>query len=184
MGANSFTLKTFPTFPLANPPDPPLTPHMAMTTEQTEPAVTQHYVVFLSPGTFMAEDTRKAIDAWDVERAQDMAAEIVERHGARPYGFYFVTRGRGADDLDSRELTRSCTYFLGGTVRTVDEVRAAALPSESILLSNMTGNGYSRVIENRNSWKWTQPLGDNDVVLQQPEWAKRDTSAATPTHLE
>jgi len=145
----------------------------------SKPAMTKHFVVFLSPGTFMAENTEKPINSWDVERAQEMAAEIVERYNARPYGFYFVTRGRGADDLDSRELKRSGTYFLGGTIRTVDEVRAAAKPDEKILLSNMTGNGYSRIIENRNSWKRTQPLGDDDVVLPPPAWAKMPT-ASTP----
>lgn len=138
----------------------------------THVSVSKHFVVFLSPGTFMAENTELPIESWDVERAQAMSAEIVERHGARPYGFYFVTRGRGAMDLDSRELKRSGTYFLGGTIRTVDEVRAARNPDERILLSNMECNGYDRVVENRNSWRWTQPLREIDVVLPQPEWAK------------
>ncbi len=135
------------------------------------PVVSQHFVTFLSPGTFVAEDRTLPIDSWDVDRAQAMASEIVERYNARPYGFYFTTRGRGPKDLDSKQLKRSGTYFLGGTVRTVEQVRADAKPDERILLANMTGNGYSRVIENRNSWRWTQPLDDKDVVLPQPAWA-------------
>ena len=138
--------------------------------DQTE--LSRHYVTFLSPGTFVAEDRSLPIDSWDVDRAQEMAADIVERHGARPYGFYFSTRGRTADDLDSRELARSPMYYLGGTVRTLDEVRAANDPSERTLLSNMEGNGYDRVIENRNSWRWTQPFRSDDVVLPTPAWAE------------
>lgn len=140
----------------------------------SEPTMVQHSVVFLSPGTFVAESTQSPIESWDVERAQDMAAEIVERYNARPYGFYFVTRGRGADDLDSREIERSGTYFLGGKVRTVDDVRAANKPDERTLLSNMECNGYSRIIDNRNSWRWTQPLRDEDVVLPPPAWAGQE----------
>ncbi len=137
----------------------------------TKKPVSQHFVTFLSPGTFVAEHRTLPVESWDVERAQAMASEVVERYNARPYGFYFTTRGRGPDDLDSRELKRSGTYFLGGTIRTVDDVRADAKSDERILLSNMVGNGYARVVENHNSWKWTQPLGDKDVVLPEPAWA-------------
>jgi hypothetical protein len=63
-------------------------------------------------------------------------------------------------------------YYLGGTVRTLDEVRAANDPDERILLTNMQANGYDRVIENRNSWRWTQPLRSDDIVLPTPAWAE------------
>lgn len=29
----------------------------------------------------------------------------------------------------------------------------------------MECNGFSKVITNNNSWSWTQPLGDNDKVI-------------------
>ena len=40
-----------------------------------------------------------------------------------------------------------------------------ATEKDRILVSNMEGNGYDRIITNDNSWRWTQPLGKDDVVL-------------------
>lgn len=128
----------------------------------------QHFVTFYSPGTFVAEDTTKPIDSWDVEKAKEMAREIKERHGATPYGFSFSTRTRGDEDLDSHVSETSATYFLGGKVRTLQEVKADNDPREEILLSNMECNGWDRIITNTNLWKWTQPLKENDVVLEWP----------------
>jgi hypothetical protein len=132
-----------------------------------EKTVTKHFVVFYSPGTFIAEVTEKALPkGWDIELAKQMARGISERYGATPYGFCFTTRERGTDDLDSRETHRSHMYFLGGKVRTLAEVEADNNPNEEILRSNMRGNGYDRIITNDNSWRWTQPLGKDDVVLE------------------
>lgn len=125
----------------------------------------QNFVVFFSPGTFVAESSTNPIDAWDVEAACDMARTIKERYGAVPYGFQFITRERGDNDLDSRVSERSPMYFLGGKVETLAEIEARNDPKESILRSNMRGNGYDRVVVNENSWRWTQPLANNDVVL-------------------
>jgi len=41
----------------------------------------KHFVHFLSPGTFVAEETSKPIASWSVEKAVKMAREITERHG-------------------------------------------------------------------------------------------------------
>lgn len=125
----------------------------------------KHFVTFFYPGTFCAEFTSKSIDAWNVDEAVEMARSIVERHGAKPYGFQFSTRGREDDELDSKVIDKSGMYFLGGEVSTVEQVRKRADPSEKILLSNMEINGYEAVVHNKNSYSWTQPLGENDVVL-------------------
>jgi len=133
-----------------------------------EPIVTQqHFVTFYSPATFVAEDTRKPIDAWDVEMARAMAAEITERHGARPYGFRFTTRGRSASDLDSREITKSPFYYIKGRVETLAQVKARNDPADRILIGNMERNGYGRVITTVEGWKWTQPLRADDIVLEE-----------------
>ena len=129
-------------------------------------SVSAHFVEFLSPGTFMAESSVKPIAAWDVEIAKAMALEVVERHNARPYGFRFITRSRGPDDLDSHISAKSNLYYLGGEIRTLEEVERDNLPSEEILRSNMRNNDYSKIVTNRNSWLWTQPLNDGDVVLE------------------
>lgn len=127
--------------------------------------VAQHFVNFCSPGTFVSEVTARPVEAWDVEAAKAAATEITERHGARPYGFYFTTRSRGEDDLDSKESARSNFYYLGGRVETIDEVRTRADPKERILLSNMEANDIDRIIVNDNSWRFTAALNETDVIL-------------------
>lgn len=138
----------------------------------------KHFVVFLSPGTFVHEMSEKPIDSWDVEKAKRMARSITERHGATPFAFYFTTRSRGEDDLDSKVTDTSVTYYLGGKVETLAEVKARATKDDRILISNMEINHYDRIITNTNSWKVTQPLNKNDVVL---DWdvPKSKTAAAS-----
>lgn len=131
--------------------------------------VTQHFVTFYSPGSFAAETTTKPIDSWDIEAAKDIASQIVERYNATPYGFRFSTKARNDHDLDSKEVARSSFYFLGGKIETLTEIEERNDPSEHILLSNMRNNGWEIIITNTNSWKWTQPLEEGDVVL---EWTK------------
>lgn len=128
-------------------------------------AVTQNFVHFYSPGTFVAEETRKPIPTWDVDVAMQMARDIRERYGATPYGFRFSTRTRATDDLDSKESARSGVYYLGGRVETLVEIERCADARDTILIANMKANGCDRIIRNTNSWQWTQPLWEGDVVL-------------------
>jgi hypothetical protein len=127
----------------------------------------KHFVHFLSPGTFCAEETRKDIDSWSVEQACAMASTIIERHGVRPYAFFFTTRERADDALDSKETKRSGYYHLGGAIRDAEQIKA--MPNgEShyrILLGNMESNGWEKVIFNQNSWLSIQPLRDGDVFI-------------------
>ena len=125
----------------------------------------KHFVLFFSPGTFVAEQTEMKIDSWDTDAAVEMARGIKERHGATPYGFRFITRERGPKDLDSRIAQRSGMYYLGGDVLTLEDLEKRNNPQDKILIENMRCNGWARVIENRNSWKWTATLEDEDVVL-------------------
>jgi hypothetical protein len=131
-----------------------------------EVQVQQHFVTFYSPGTFVAEETARPIESWDVEQAKTMARTVLERHGATPYGFRFTTRGRTADELNSREIAKSPFYWLGGKVETLAEVKARATEKDRILVSNMEGNGYDRIITNDNSWRWTSPFEKDDVLLE------------------
>lgn len=123
------------------------------------------FVVFYSPGSFVSETTEKEIDSWDVEKAKEMARSIKERHGATPYGFRFITRSRNDDELDSKVTQKSNMYYLGGKIRHLDFILLENNPDERILISNMKMNGWDRVIENCNSYKITQPLEKDDVVL-------------------
>lgn len=128
--------------------------------------VTKHFVTFFSPGTFFHEETDKPIDSWDVTKATEMARKIKERHNATPFAFEFSTRTRGPKDLDSKETKRSGRYYLGGKIETVAEVEARNDPEERILLHNMKGNGWDRIVVNTNSWRIVQPFTDNDTLLE------------------
>ena len=127
--------------------------------------MTKHFVEFLSPGTFVSESTRKEIDSWDVDKAQAMARDIVERHAAKPYGFRFLSRTRAGDELDSKVSAMSGIYYLGGRLRTREEVIADNLPNEETLRCNMQSNNVERVIENNNSWKFTTEFTERDTLL-------------------
>ena len=126
--------------------------------------IKKHFVTFYSPGTFVAETTTKPIRSWSVATALRMAKAIKERYGARPYGFRFETRSRGPKDLDSRVVAESPMHYFGVKVETLEQIKARNDPNDRILISNMEGNKWSRVVSSKKGWRWTQPLNDNDVV--------------------
>lgn len=131
----------------------------------SKPEVTQHFVTFLSPGTFFHEETTEPIDSWNVEAATKMADSVIERYDATPFAFQFSTRARGPKDLDSKEVKRSGRYYLGGKIETLAEVKKRNKPDERILARNMESNGWDRIIVNTNSWKICQPFQKDDVLL-------------------
>jgi hypothetical protein len=126
----------------------------------------QHFVTFFSPGTFVHEQTTKPIESWDVDKAVNMARGITERYNATPFGFRFSTRRREDHELDSRVVSRSGLYFLGGTVLTLEQVKARNDSADRTLIANMEGNGWDRIVENCNSWKVVQPLMADDTVRE------------------
>ena len=126
---------------------------------------TKHFVLFLSPGTFVSETREVEVPKHDVDNTIVLAQDIVERYGAKPYGFQFITRERSDGWSVPKETYRSGTYYLGGTVRTYEQVVEDNRPDEEILRSNMRINNIERIIENNNSWKFTAELKDRDVVL-------------------
>ena len=126
----------------------------------------RHFVTFYSPGTLVAEETTMPIAEWDITPAIVMAREIVERHGARPYGFCFTTRSRTEEELDSRETARSPMYYLGGQVFTREEIEARNDPGEAVLRCNMRASRIERVVVNENSYRVTLPLHPGDQVLE------------------
>lgn len=127
----------------------------------------RHFVTFYSPGTFVAENTEKPIDSWDISTAVKMAEKITERYNSHPYGFRFTTRGRTAEELDSKEIARSPMYYIRGKVETLAQVEARNDPNEHILRSNMRNNHWDRIVTSNTPWKWSQPLEKDDVVLDE-----------------
>lgn len=135
----------------------------------------QNYVTFLSPGTFFHEDSTEPIENWDIEAAIKLSKDVIERYGAKPFGFYFTTMltadpipdGEGGTlKVTPKEVARSQgTYFLGGVVENYDTVKERADPKESILRSNMECNNFAFIITNTNSWKSVHPFGEADIVV-------------------
>lgn len=126
--------------------------------------IRKYFVTFMSPGTMCAEKTTKPIKKWHKNKAIAMSKKIEERHGALPYGFYFTCRENNGISLDSTQVAISRMYYLGGEILTLEEVKKK-LPEESVLISNMECNGWNRIIINKNSYCWTQPLKGKDEVL-------------------
>ncbi len=137
-------------------------------------SVRKHYVTFYSPGTFVPESSVKEIPEWDTALAVEMAKDITERYDAKPYAFIFTTMltanpipdgEEGFLDVEPKKVASSGRYFLGGHVRSIDEVRETADPKERILLSNMEGNDFAYIITNDNSWRFTGEFAVEDCVL-------------------
>lgn len=124
-----------------------------------------HFVTFYSPGAILAEETTKPIDSWDTALALRMAADITERHSAKPYAFAFTTRSRGDADLDSKVTTRSALHYFGVKVETLADIEARRDPADRTLIANMLNNGYQRVVTTTSGWRATMPLRDGDIVL-------------------
>ena len=125
----------------------------------------KHYVEFYSPGTFFPESTAIEISSWDVHQAVELSKGIKERHDATPFGFRFSTRRREDNELDSKQVSQSAMYYLGGKIETLEEIESRNDPEERILLANMRMNDWNKVIVNTNSYKITRPLLKGDVVL-------------------
>lgn len=132
----------------------------------------KHFVTFFSPGTFVAEESTFPIDSWDVDWAIKKSMEVEERYGARPYSFQFSTRERGDDELDSHVVEKSKLFYLGGEVETLDQIKARNNPADRILISNMEGNGWDRIVRTKSPYSWTQPLLEGDTVLKLGEAGK------------
>lgn len=132
----------------------------------------KHFVTFLSPGTFVSEASTQPIERHDPKLAVEMAERVVERYGAKPYGFRFETRlvaeipdGEGGTLKASKDVGVSGIYFLGGTLVTYDEVRLRNDPNERILRENMRGNEMWIVVVNTNSYRATLPFNEEDVLV-------------------
>ena len=131
----------------------------------------RHFVEFYSPGSFVAERTTRRIGSWDLDRAVEMSRGIKERHGSRPYGFRFQTRGRSQEELDSRIIEKSGFYWLpGARILTIEEIRADPAPYGKTL-DNMEMNGWECVVHSAaGGYSVTIPHHDDDVILSEEHY--------------
>lgn len=116
----------------------------------------KHFLQISYPGSFFAEQNLVPLsgDSWDLGEA----LAIVAGQDYAPFGFRFITRERQDDELDSKQVARSCMYFVNGDVKTVGEVEPG-----SILHRNMINNNYSRVFVSRG---FTVPMDPEDIVCR------------------
>jgi len=127
--------------------------------------VSKHFVEFFSPGTLWSETTIQPVDNWDVVEATRMSRTVVERHGARPYCFRFITRERTKEELDSKITNKSPFYYIDCVVETLEDIEQRNDPNEDILRSNMRNNNIERIARPKTGWSGAYPVGKDDVVL-------------------
>lgn len=124
----------------------------------TAPTETIQYLTYFYPGSFFDEDSTKEVKKRDPKAATKNAPK-----GA--FGFQFYERTKivlAGETLWGEVRHKSPLHYLGGEVYTLAQVRKH-FPGEKILISNMRGNGYDRVIRTRRgNWK---PLNNGDVLV-------------------
>jgi len=120
------------------------------------------YVKYLSPGTIVAEETIREVTSRDPQLAARKAP-------AHAFGFTFFDRviiraecGEEMVTTRSAERNVSPVHYIDAEV--LDAAAVEALPGDhKILLSNMRGNGWDRMVRCRTGW--FQPLGERDVLV-------------------
>ena len=128
----------------------------------------QDFVRFLSPGSFFDETTEKPVESWDIKTACKMAKEITERHGARPYGFEFLTKlvagtiddGEGGElEVKAKTIKTSGTYYIHGVLVPFEKADG------DIMRSNMRINGWPIACETTNGYRHMGIFNPDDFVV-------------------
>ena len=90
---------------------------------------------------------------------------LTERRDAKDNGISDVYEILGHMTQEPREIASSGLYFLGGKLRTYDEVVADNDPQEAILRANMRGNEMWVIVQNDNSWRFTGAFSEQDCIV-------------------
>jgi hypothetical protein len=120
------------------------------------------YVKYLSPGSFVANEDVRGVTSRDPASAARNAPESA-------FGFTFhervIIRTEVAGEVVTTrraERNPSPVHYIDGEVMTAEQV--ACLPERhDILLSNMRGNHWDRVVRARGGW--FQPFSEDDVIV-------------------
>ena len=128
---------------------------------KTKREVTKTYVELFYPGTLFAENERHLVKKRD-------ANGIAKKYpGAFSFQFYDLTsKPVNVDGVErivaGHRKKVSPKYYPGGTILTAEDVKSMA-GDHKILLSNMVGNGWERIVRCRTGN--FQPFEKGDVVL-------------------
>jgi len=120
------------------------------------------YVRFSYPGTLVDDYSTSEVSSREI-------SQLKVPSGAFGFRFFDVlitaSRADGEEiELRSDPFAWSPMFYYGGRIYTEAEV-AAELPNSEILLSNMRGNDWNRVIQTRcGNFK---PFTDEDILVEE-----------------
>ena len=116
----------------------------------------KHFVEFSYPGIFFSEYSHEEI----AERKPEL---VTVPEGAFAYRFY----DQEHTVVDGKLQTGKCKNYSGftyfGKAYTLEKVKQQ-FPQHTILIRNMEGNGWDRVVQTRRG-NW-QPLEEGDTVIE------------------
>lgn len=124
--------------------------------------VRETFVELLYPGSLFAEDESRKVAGRD---PQAVAKKYPKCFAFRFYDL--ITRrvvvGGQEKQVSTSRLDVSPTYYPNGQPLTVADVKRS-VPKSEILVSNMEGNGWKKVVQTRCGN--FQPLEKGDVILE------------------
>ena len=123
--------------------------------------VRRTYVEFVYPGIIVSETSVKEVESRDT-------SEVKVPDGAFGFRFFDVLIAKVECDgktveLRSDRLNQSPMHYYGGRILTREEVERE-VPDNRILLDNMDGNGWNRVIKTRMGN--FQPFEESDAFVE------------------
>lgn len=122
------------------------------------------YVEFYFPGVMFDETSVKKVATRDTK-------DISVPNGAFGFRFFDVmTTEENGVKMESDKLNESPMYYYGGRIMTLAVVQRE-VPDARILISNMRGNGYKRVIRCRTGN--FKPFQKGDVLIRERKRASR-----------
>lgn len=122
-----------------------------------------NFVTFVSVGAIIDEKTVKPIKYRNVTEAKEMASEIVERHGARPFGFYFITTNGEKPGSKEYKEDRSGMYYIGGVVKKIEELDQTRYRDIISALSDLDVNRC--IFVKSGKYEVVKPFMDHDCVI-------------------
>jgi len=124
----------------------------------------KHFIQFQYSGSFFSEET-------SVEIVERDPSKIEVPPGAYCFSFYDQIVGTIIESIGDKEiavnsaqLDKSPTYYYGGKVYTVEELKKK-FPNEQTLITNVEINSCKRTIKCRNgNWRFFK---DDDVLIEE-----------------
>lgn len=104
------------------------------------------------------------LSAFDIGEAIEIAESSMDEWGDQPFAFQFVNRYLKENGRYSHQF--SPTYYLGGRVRTIQEIQSADKPDERELLRKMALCRCDKVITTVTPCPVTLPFARDGVVLE------------------